>query len=317
MGGVLSIGQLTRSLRVWKIDSGLELQGMDRPFDTPTAVAVSADGRRAVSFDGILTVWDVSTGKKEYSLAEGRSPLFNEGVALSANGRRAISGYENGFRVWSLESGRGYNVRGHSQMVSDVALTADGRRAVSACHDGTLRIWELDLGLEPRILQAHSDSVGSVAISADGRRVASASYDGTVKIWDADTGGLLHSFQALSGFVQHGVAMSADGRRVLFGSADGILNVWNTQTGLQRPILTGHKRMSGVALSPDGMRALSANAEGQVTAWDLETGQPLATFTCDNPVLCCALGASGTILAGDYGGGVHFLSLETLGSWRT
>src|SRR2546426_65193 len=69
-------------------------------------VAVSADGRRAVSasVDKTLKVWDVETGGALRTL-QGHSDLVN-GVAVSADGRRALSGSDdNTLKVWDLTRG--------------------------------------------------------------------------------------------------------------------------------------------------------------------------------------------------------------------
>jgi len=77
---------------------------------------------------------------------------------------------------------------GHSSAVTGVAVSGDGRRAVSASVDRTLKVWDLETGLEVRTLFGHSDPVGGVAVSADGGRAVSASWDQTLKVWDLETG---------------------------------------------------------------------------------------------------------------------------------
>jgi hypothetical protein len=44
--------------------------------------------------------------------------------------------------------------------------------------------------------------------------------------------------------------------------------------------------------------------------WDLDTGMPVATFTSDAAVTCCAFADPHTIVAGDAAGRLHFLRLE-------
>jgi hypothetical protein len=44
--------------------------------------------------------------------------------------------------------------------------------------------------------------------------------------------------------------------------------------------------------------------------WDLETGLPFVPFHCDANALCCTLASNQKIVAGDFGGHLHFLQLE-------
>jgi WD40 repeat protein len=116
--------------------------------DAVSIVAVTADGRRAVSssYDKTLKVWDLETGRVLRTL------------------------------------------EGHTIRVEGVAVTADGRRAVFASYDKTLKVWDLETGSALRTLEGHTDGVTGVAVMADGRRAVSASYDKTLKVWDLETG---------------------------------------------------------------------------------------------------------------------------------
>ena len=159
-------------------------------------VAVTADGRRAVSASGdnTLKVWDLESGQELRTLAGHSDPVY--GVAVTADGRRAVSASgDNTLKVWDLESGQELRtLAGHSAFVSGVAVTADGRRAVSASGDNTLKVWDLESGQELRTLAGHSDYVSGVAVTADGRRAVSASRDNTLKVWDLESGTVIIGF---------------------------------------------------------------------------------------------------------------------------
>ena len=69
--------------------------------------------------------------------------------------------------------------------------------------------------------------------------------------------------------------------------------------------------MKAVAVTSDGQRVISTSEDNTVKVWALETGEVLATFTCDAAAWCCAISdALKLIVAGDYGGHLHFLRLE-------
>jgi len=66
----------------------------------------------------------------------------------------------------------------------------------------------------------------------------------------------------------------------------------------------------GVAVSADGRCAVAASHDKTLKVWDVETGKPIATFTCDGGVRCCAFAADNQFIAGDAGGYLHSLRLE-------
>ena len=108
------------------------------------------------------------------------------GVAVSADGRMAVSGGSDGtVRVWDLAGTAAPRVlTGHAGPVNAVAVSADGRTAVSGSADGTVRVWDLAGDAAPRVLTGHAGEVNAVAVSADGRIAVSGGDDGTVRVWD-------------------------------------------------------------------------------------------------------------------------------------
>jgi hypothetical protein len=121
--------------KVWELDSGRALRTLEGHGHGVRAVAVTPDGRRAVSAsrDRTLKVWDLESG-------------------------RALRTLE-----------------GHGRRVMAVAVTPDGRRAVSASYGGMLKVWDLERGRELRTLEGHGSGVGAVVVTPDGRRAVSAS----------------------------------------------------------------------------------------------------------------------------------------------
>ena len=145
------------TLKVWEVESGRELRTLVGHTDPVNGVALSSDGRLAVSVAGNL-----GTGE---------------------------------LKVWDVEIGRELRtIAGHTSIVNDVALSGDGRLAVSASDDKTLKVWEVESGRELRTLQGHTDRVSGVALSGGGRLAVSASLDNTLKVWDLETGAVRATF---------------------------------------------------------------------------------------------------------------------------
>ncbi|WP_170229261.1 protein kinase domain-containing protein [Polyangium fumosum] len=168
---------------------------------TVTAVAVSADGTRAVSgaADGSLCVYDVETRSLLAELRGRSAPLRR--LALSADGRMALSAAEDGaLEVWDLDERRRWcTLEGHGAPVDALAISADGRRAVSAAEDGFVCVWDLRKGRALRSLSPYAGvpwwpmSVAALAFSEDDGRVMVASPRGTIWWFEVDSGAVVRS----------------------------------------------------------------------------------------------------------------------------
>jgi WD40 repeat protein len=218
-----------------------------------------------------------------------------QAVAVSAGGRRAVSGGGKTVRVWDLDAGTLLRtLTGHDDTVQAVAVSADGRRAVSG-GGKTVRVWDLDAGTLLHTLTGHDDTVQAVAASADGRRAVSGGGK-TVRVWDLDAGTLLHTLTGHDDTVQ-AVAVSADGRRAVSGGGKTV-RVWDLDAGTLLHTPTGHDGkvvrrgvalnvdvtlsvggVRAVAVSADGRRAVDADSDGRVRVWDLDAGTRLHTLT--------------------------------------
>ena len=164
-----------------------------------------------------------------------------EAVAVSADGRTAVSGGEDGtVRVWDLAGTAAPRVlTGHDGDVEAVAVSADGRTAVSGGDDGTVRVWDLAGTAAPRVLTGHDGSVAAVAVSADGRTAVSGGDDGTVRVWDLAGTAAPRVLTGHDGPVV-AVAVSADGRTAVSGGGDGTVRVWDLAGTAAPRVLTGH-----------------------------------------------------------------------------
>jgi WD40 repeat protein len=137
-------------LRLWDLGTGKELRrNAVRPHYTVCAVAVSPDGRLALSGSVSADLWE-----------------------------------QGEVRLWDVETGRELRrFTGHQSYVYSVAFSPDGRRALSGGRDGDVRLWDVETGKELKRFEGHAGWVWSVAFSPDGRRALSGGADGTVRLW--------------------------------------------------------------------------------------------------------------------------------------
>ena len=185
------------------------------------AVAVTADGRRAISAssDQTCIVWDLRTGQGLHTLTGHSAWVW--ALIVTADGMRAISASgDQTCKVWDLCTRQELHpLWGHRASVRAVAVTADGARAISVSDDETCIVWDLRTGQGLHTLRGHRGSVRAVAVTADGTRAISASEDQMCKVWD------LASYEEVATFTGESAinccAVSLDGKTIVIGESSG------------------------------------------------------------------------------------------------
>jgi WD40 repeat protein len=206
--------------------SGRELFKLTGHNDAVRCLAVSADGKRAVSGsdDRTVRVWDLARAREVRRFSQHKASVT--GVGLSADGKLVLSGSRDGtLRLW--ESATGKELRSFAVPrgpVLCVALSSDGAQAFSGHFDTTLRLWETSTGRELRRFAGHRQMVVGLACSPEGF-VVSASHDQTVRLWDPASGAELAAGQGHTGAVT-AVALSGDGKLIATAGLDQTMRIW-------------------------------------------------------------------------------------------
>jgi len=193
--------------------------------------------------------------------------------------------------IWNLHRGgsdiAGYGtpqraLRGHSHYVQDVVISSDGQFALSGSWDGTLRLWDLNVGSTScPLFVGHTADVLSVAFSADNRQIVSGSRDRTIKLWN--------TLGECKYTIEDGnhtewvscVRFSPNAEHPLIVSAgwDKLVKVWNLQNCKLRTNLIGHTGyVNTVTVSPDGSLCASGGKDGTAMLWDLTEGKHLESL---------------------------------------
>lgn len=185
----VSVDMYDKTVRVWDLGSGLCLRTLNGHTASVFSVAVSGDGRVAVSGSGdkTLRVWDLAGSRCLRTLNGHTDKVIS--VVVSGDGRVAVSGGADGaIRVWDLGSGTCLGtLKGHTGPVQSVAVSADGRVVVSAGFDRSVRVWDVPGGACLWTVNAGT-SLPSVALSADGNvALAAGNSDGAIRVWEVPT----------------------------------------------------------------------------------------------------------------------------------
>lgn len=254
---------------VWKQDAGGAPRRLSGHDATVVALAIDADGRRAVSggFDTRLRVWDLDREVSEAVLTGHAGGI--EALAMSADGGRiASASRDETVRLWSGEGWSDVTVLdAHEGVVQDVALSADGRLVVSSSIDGTVRAWRPDDGASSVIERSPWFHDGVVAVSADGERIATASLrDERLRVYERDP--VPDDVPRYRVVVERRtgastLALSARGDRLVSAAFnEPVVRVWDVRNGEALALLDGHDAgVECVAISRDGARLLSGSSD--------------------------------------------------------
>jgi WD40 repeat protein len=270
-GGRLLVGSSDHVVRIW---------------DTATGEAAGRLTGREVMETAELGIIGPSR-----HLRIGRSVVPHFGpvsaVAWSPDGRHVISaGEQDGVTVvWNARSGSAVReLRGHGADKKPVGggftYTAGGVHAVAFGGLGatvltggwpeTVRVRDIETGVEIETIVGHGGLVTGVGLTGDGRRAVIAGGT-TAHVRDLATGRTLVTITDEWGILR--ALLSPDGTRVLTLRGDGVVRVWDAATGAPLRDLAGHDDLcTAIAFSPDSSFVATASRDRTAIVWDLATG---------------------------------------------
>jgi WD40 repeat protein len=243
-GERLACGATDGTVRLWDIQSGKELGCLMAPTkgqNSPWIIGLqySGDGRqllvgRAASGatganSAEITIWDWQAAKEVHhplssgAMAVAATPDFKQVVASTD---RAISLHNaaTGALVFFKEE------QAPAHMLDDqvipFALSPDGAAIAAACHDQSIRIWDLRSRTERCQLVGHEEPLSCLCYSADARLLAAAEQRGSIVIWELASGQQVYRLAGHPAAV-NSITFTPDGRRLVTGSDDTTALIWS------------------------------------------------------------------------------------------
>ena len=131
----------------------------------------------------------------------------------------------------------------HPNLVDAVAFDNTGKLLATGCHDGILRIYDMEKNAVAKQINAHvmpqASQIYTVIWTPDGKQLLSGSYDRSLKLWDATAGTVVREFKPFTEKTfEKGhrdqifcAAFTKDGKSLATGSSDKMLKIWNVADG--------------------------------------------------------------------------------------
>jgi WD40 repeat protein/uncharacterized caspase-like protein len=251
-GRLVASGNSSGDIRIWDVDSGVELATIKEGFSTEI-ITMSVDNKLLAQVSGegqTIRLWDTAN---ETTVKE---------------------------------------LTGHTAEINTLAFSPDSKILASGSDDATIRLWDLQNGEVRVINAHDEHSgVGAIVFHPSGRMLASVAYnidyegendpDNTIKLWKTYDGSQVAAISDPS--IPLSLSFSPDGQKLAVGNYDGTVLVFETSS--QKPIKslksTG-KIVSLAFLTADMIQSLGLSQDdttGQFDFWNVSTGQLTKTFT--------------------------------------
>jgi WD40 repeat protein len=285
-GKLLVTGSHGRKAFLWEAATGKKLHDVSgiiivTPFldfsRYPTTVALTGDGKVAVTGSGEAIVWDTATGRKLHTLKDqipSRSTVNSDGKYFVTQ-----AGPAGETTLWETVSGKKLQTIPAEGII---AQSGDGKLVLTL---GSM--WDEAASKKLHALLqgfglSRSFSAGvSDDISASGQPVLNH-----LALWDATSGKKLKTYPRHPARVAvtpiH--ALSADGKHLVTGPNDPIelksrvkAALWDLASGKNPQLLGLHDQPHGVALSGDG-KVVVTGSEDAAILWDAASGKILQTL---------------------------------------
>jgi WD40 repeat protein len=207
--------------------------------------------------------------------------------------------------IWTCE----HILTGHQGLfaaVKTMAISPHLPIVATGSEDTTIRLWNIDTGVNSEILTGHQKSVESIAFHPrQSGLLCSGDRAGQIKLWQVDPAKELISIDSQQGKVNC-LAISPDGKLIVSGGSDKTIRIWHFGLSEKRSIdylatLKAHQlAVNQIAFNPmdHDVKFASVGSDQQVILWGMENKTPLSICTAHTQaVKALAFSPNGNLLA--------------------
>lgn len=279
-------------------------------------LAVDLTGSNAVTiaYDGKVCLW--KCGRKTFQLLQFESNTGYRNAFFDPQGRWVcITGKATKAGVYEVATGQLVLSVAHEVNGGTFSKSAD--RLITFGADRLIRLWDLALPMELKVLPGHLSLPESSAFSSDGQLFATASRDGIVKLWTGWPGRELVQTDNLGMIGPY----SPDGR--LWATSLSMVGIYVCESDSGKVVADFPFGKTfcvlAMAFSPDGTFLVSVGGEKHARIWDVRQQRLSGLLRGAGHAMSTVWWSRDGrwIATGDMGGVARIWDASRLSEWKT
>ncbi|KAJ5066468.1 lissencephaly-1 [Anaeramoeba ignava] len=169
-----------------------------------------------------------------------------------------------------------FTLEGHQEAIVSIKYHPKLTLIGTVSEDGTIKIWDYEMGEYKRTLRGHKGVVQALDWSEDGSILVTSSADLSIKLWD--TNGDWNCLKTLIGHEENvsSVVFLPKSLQIVSSSRDKTIKLWELSTGFCIKTFVGHDDwVRKVIVNFDGSVLASCSSDQTARIWNISTGKCL------------------------------------------